>query len=217
MTQYSDDLLAEFVLGHLSAADAAGIEAEAARSAPLRATIDELRELLTGVALIVEDASPPAELRERVLSSASKVNRFASFANRVAQLIDVTVDKARQLLAAIDSAVAWEPGLAEGMSLYHLDAGPAAANAVVGFVKLKAGVAFPTHTHIGQETVLILQGRCTDEDGTVSGPGDEVVKAGGTTHFFTTHGDAPDFIYLAVVFEGVQIGDIVMGPDDPNL
>ena len=217
MTQFSDELLAEYVLGHLSESDAAAIEAEAANSAVLRSSIDEIAGLLTGVAFSLPEAGPSIAVRERLIASCENTNRFEQFASRVGELIDVAKDKAERLLAAIDSATSWGDGPIPGMSLYHLDGGPSVSNAVVGFIRLEAGLGFPTHTHLGDEIVLVLQGRCTDEDGTVSEVGDEIVKASGTTHAFATDPDGPDFVYLAVVQEGVEIGDMVFRPGDPGL
>ena len=71
------------------------------------------------------------------------------------------------------------------------------------------------HTHLGEEKVVILQGSCRDEDGTVLKAGDYMTKATGTAHSFTVL-DGPTLIYLSVIEEGIQIGDQVIKYDSPN-
>ena len=45
-----------------------------------------------------------------------------------------------------------------GMDLFHIQGGPAVADAVNGFVRLAAGLHFPPHTHVGNEKVFVLEG-----------------------------------------------------------
>jgi len=216
MTRFSDDILAEYVLGTLDEPTRLEVARLAAESAELRQTIHEIEALLCVPAAALEPVAPSAAVRDRLLASIATENRFARFADRVGQLLDLGRQKAQALLAAIDEATSWEPGFAEGISLYHLDGGPAVANAVVGFVKIAAGTGFPHHEHIGEEIVYVLQGACRDDvDGQIGRPGDEIRKPAGSEHAFSTLPGA-DFIYLAVVYDGVKIGDMVMGPDSPD-
>lgn len=144
--------------------------------------------------------APPARLKARILRSMEKP-RYA-FLDRVAWLLDLTVERARAVLDSLDDLSLWEPG-GEGCLLRHLDAGPSLANAVVGLVHVKAGIRFPRHVHVGEETVLILEGGIEDDSGRVFLPGDLAPMPAGSEHEFKAlPGD--DLLYLAVVQEGVD-------------
>lgn len=160
-------------------------------------------ELWAALSLAGPRMTPSAGLRDAVLAGAS--DPLSAFAGRVSRLIDVSVERARAMLASIAQPSVWEPGLVEGMALCHLSAGPSLAGAVVGFVRVAPGLRFPRHTHIGEETVMVLQGGLRDETGALWLPGDIVPAAAGSTHTFDA---APDeeLIYLAVVQSGVDFG-----------
>ena len=164
----------------------------------------------------LEPISPAPAVFKRLMASVDPANRFDAFADSVAQLMDVAIEKARTLLAAIDEPGSWEPGPFPGLHLYHLEGGPRTADAIVGFIRIDAGSLFPPHTHLGEESVLVLQGGYQDEDGTLVRAGEIAVAEPGTTHLFTALKDE-DLIYLVVVFEGIQIGDQIMRPGDPRI
>jgi anti-sigma factor ChrR (cupin superfamily) len=54
----------------------------------------------------------------------------------------------------------------------HLTAGPRSP-ADAGFVRVAAGTVFPLHRHVGDETVLVLQGSYSDSDGAVVRAGEQ--------------------------------------------
>jgi len=91
-------------------------------------------EALADLALSLPRSTPSPAVRERVMKSVSATNRFEKFAAQVAALIDVSVDKARELVGRIDDAKSWMATHVEGVFSYDLPAGPAVADAVVGFV-----------------------------------------------------------------------------------
>jgi quercetin dioxygenase-like cupin family protein len=157
--------------------------------------------------------SPGARAR---LLGATESGRLGRFAAAVGRLMDVAEHGARALLDGIDRATSWEPGPADGIALFHISGGPAVANAVTGFVRVRAGVEFPRHTHLGDEVVLVVQGGFRDgEDGSTAHVGDEVRRTAGTSHALTAL-DGPDLIYLAVIQDGVDIGGQVMRAGDPG-
>ena len=108
-------------------------------------------DALTALALALPPVPPPLELRARLLKSIAAANRFEQFADRVAALIDVTLENARALLGKIDEAASWVESPLPGVRLYHLDGGPSMAQAVVGFVRIEPGHVFPDHSHHGPE------------------------------------------------------------------
>jgi anti-sigma factor ChrR (cupin superfamily) len=172
-------------------------------------------EALTSLALSLPRASPSPEVRKRVLESVSVTNRFEMFAAQVAELIDVGIDKARELVGRIDDAKSWMTTYVPGVFSYDLPVGPAAADAVVGFVKISAGYVFPDHEHLGDEAMLVVQGSCVDDSGTVIKRGDLIRMPPGTHHQFKAR-PGPDFIYLGVAHKGFMMGGQHIKPGDPR-
>ena len=172
-------------------------------------------EGLVALTLALPEAAPPPPLRDRILRSVSGVSRFDDFAERTARIIDVAVDKARALLARIDDPAAWSDGPLPGVRLYHLDGGPAMANAVVGLVRIKPGSVFPEHTHQGTEVALVLQGSCVEGDGRVSRRGDLLQMESSSTHMLTAL-PGPDLVYVAAVQNGFLLFGEHIKPGDPR-
>lgn len=180
------------------------MRADAIQEAALELELDDagLAALLEGLALSVEPLSPPSSAKERLVGeSAEPGKRFFPFLDRLTKMVHLGVDTVKGLLAKIDDATAWEP-MGPDIGLMHLPTAPATAGADVGFVKLRAGARFPVHTHLGAETVLVLQGGFRDEDGTEYVAGDVVEEVGDTTHYFDAL-PGPDLVYAVVVF-GVE-------------
>jgi anti-sigma factor ChrR (cupin superfamily) len=191
----------------------------------VRAHLDECRqcaveyrlsaEALANLAMSLSRIAPSPAVRERVLKSLSTTNRFEMFAAQVADLIDVSIDQARELVRRIDDATSWMATHVAGIFSYDLPVGPAAADAVVGFVKLHPGIVFPDHEHMGDEVMLVVQGSCIDSDGTVMRRGDLIRMSPGTHHDFKAQ-PGPDFIYLGVAHKGIMMGGQHLKPGDPR-
>ena len=150
------------------------------------------------------ELSPAPELRERLLGDARSEGRLARFAGAVAELLDVGTAKAKELLERIDDPSAWSLEL-PGISFLWVEGGPSVANAVRGFVRVAAGQEFPDHEHLGDETVLVLQGGFEDvQRGKVFLPGDVDKMPTGTNHGFRALPGGPDLVKLAVVQTGLR-------------
>ncbi len=203
MSPHVDDLLPEYAAGTLAEELAATVEAHLPgcnRCARELAVIDDIYASLP---LALEPETPPPWLRERILTAVAKTSRFEALVGRVAGMLDVARERARELLALIDEPASWVPGPAVAR-LIHLSAGPRVADANCGFVWQPAGAGFPQHRHIGEEQVLVLQGGFEDDDGRVYRRGDEAVKAGGSEHHFTAL-PGTDLVYLVVLYGGLHI------------
>lgn len=172
-------------------------------------------EALARVALSMPPVPPSPQTRQRLLASVAHVSRFDAFSAQVAKLIDVTADTARGLLARIDDAAAWVATPLEGIWSYDLDGGPAVAEAVVGFVKVKPGVTFPEHSHVGEDAAFVVQGSCAEADGRISKRGDLIVMAPGTAHELRAL-PGPDFIYLGVAQQGFIVFGQHVKKGDPR-
>jgi hypothetical protein len=178
-------------------------------------------EQLAELANVLAPVAPPSTLRDRLLSSALSSERGAGrlhrFAAQVAKLLDVDEAEAQRLLDGIDRSDEWDESPLPGVTLYHLDGGPAVADAITGFIQIERGGSFPHHSHLGDEHVLVLQGRCRDKtSGEVFGPGDIADSDDDHEHELEVM-PGPAFIYLAVAFGGIDIGGVVFKPGDPRM
>ena len=172
-------------------------------------------EALANLALSLPRATPSPRIRERMLKSLSTTNRFEMFAAQVAELIDVSVDKAREIVGRIDDAKAWVETHVPGIFSYDLPIGPAVADAVVGFVRVRSGQTFPDHEHMGDEAMLVVQGSCIDSNGLLMRRGDLIRLPPRSHHEFTAQ-SGPDFIYLGVAKNGFVMGGEHIKPGDPR-
>ena len=137
---------------------------------------------------------PPDSGRSRLLSAAAEGNRFADFTERVAELFDIPVAKARKILDRIDDPARWTPGPGPGVTLLGTRPGAAYEGALCGFVRVAPGARFPQHDHLGAEDSIVLQGACTDSDGTVYRRYQDMHYDEGTSHDFEACEGGPDFL-----------------------
>jgi hypothetical protein len=203
MTPHVIDLLPELALGALPESDRISVKRHVEDCADCAGELDAINETLAELLLGLEPVAPDPAVLERVMTSCER-GRFARFADAIARIFDVTAERARELLASIDDAAAWEAGPCPGTNLIHFEAGPACAGADTGFVRVEPGLRFPWHAHLGEETNLVLQSSCTDSDGTTYRRGDSFVNPSGSEHDFTAAPGDSDFIYAVRVFDGVD-------------
>jgi quercetin dioxygenase-like cupin family protein len=178
----------------------------------LHTNAPELAEL----GLLIPSETPPPSLRARLMQSIAITGRFDHLLDEVAQWVQVGAERARELLGWIDEAIRWEPGPGAGISLLHLEGHIGLTNVIAGWVRVEPGEAFPHHEHLGREVVLVLQGWYVDDDGTEVRTGEVAEKAAGTEHGFRVPLDSPPLVYMALVWEGVKIGEHVLRPGDPG-
>lgn len=202
------DLLPEYAAGTLAEPAAHAVEEHLGRCNLCARELAVLDDTYAALALALPAPPPPEWLRGRVLAAAVRHGRFESLVARVAGMLDVARDRARELLAQIDDAAAWVAGPGPSQ-LIHLPPGPRVAALNCGFVRVPAGEVFPPHRHLGDEHVLVLQGGYEDSDGATLHRGDEAFKPGGSEHHFTALPGA-DLVYLVVLANGIDI------PSDPG-
>jgi putative transcriptional regulator len=195
MTTDIRELLPLYALGELSGDEAAAVERAVDADPKLAAELDGYLELGA--------IAPAPDLKARLIASAGG-GRFEKFADRMAKLLDVTIDRARELLGLIERPSSWENPV-PGVSLIHFDGGPAYAAADCGFVRIAPGCKFPWHTHRGEEVSVILSGAMRDVDGRVLRAGDELIHQQGTQHELAADGDEP-VIYVARAMNGIEVG-----------
>lgn len=205
------ELLPLYALGILESQEVAMVDAAVAKDPALAA---ELASYQASADLLVVPATPGAEVHTRLLAAIGS-GRFEKFSARIASLYDVTVEKARELLALIERPASWnpEPG---GIGLVHFNAGAAYAAADCGFIRLEPGAVFPPHKHLGEEASIVLQGHLRDAaSGRLLGPGDELAQAEGSEHHLTCEGPEP-CIFAARAMNGIEIAGVLARPTKPG-
>jgi putative transcriptional regulator len=193
------ELLPLFALGVLDADEASEVERAVAADPALAAELAAYRD---AAALIAAPVEPAPDVKARLLASVGG-GRFERFSARFAQLFDVTVEKARELLGLVERPASWENPL-PGIGLVHFSGGPLCATADCGFIRIAPGCTFPWHTHRGEEVSLILAGTLRDHSGKLLRPGDELVQAEGSQHDLSAAGDQ-DVIFAARAFNGIDV------------
>jgi hypothetical protein len=169
--------------------------------------VEDAASVDLGLSYVITDlpaVQPPAGLRERMLGAARPEERLARYAEPICALLGIERAEALALLARIDEPSAWLD-LLPGISLLPAPAGSRAQGALRGFVRVRAGVEFPEHSHLGEEAVMIMQGYYTDNvTGQVFGPGDVPCHAVDTQHSFRVFADGPDLLGLVVAHGGLR-------------
>ncbi len=165
----------------------------------------EARDLAEAMPLAIAGDSPPPALRDRLVKTvATAPERFAPFASRMAAMVDLGVERARELLSSVLDDKSWEAGPLPGVSLIHFDGGARVAHADCGFVRVPAGTHFPRHRHLGTERVLLIFGSYRDSDGNVYAAGDVHEKLAGTEHSYVVAPDS-DLVLLLVLEQGIEM------------
>ena len=169
------------------------------------------------LARLAKEGAAPKGLRAKLLADATLEGRFDHHAAGVAELLNLSEERARELLDGIGLAESWHASPVPNVELYDIEGGPGTEDAITGFLRITEMAGFPPHEHLGDEAVLILQGSCEDSvSGTIFRPGDIARMAEGTSHALLAR-PGPDLVYLSVIQTGVKIGDHVFGPDDTGI
>ncbi|MBC8071976.1 MAG: cupin domain-containing protein [Deltaproteobacteria bacterium] len=161
---------------------------------------DELDpRVLDALANALEPTAVPAPgLRARLFGTITGRERFLPFLDRLIALFDLPEEETRREVDAIlDPDAEWEPML-DGCSFRDFEGGPALGDAHAGLIRLQPGAVFPSHRHVGEERILLLQGRVRDSEGNEYRAGDTIVSADGSAHDMLAIGDE-EVIYAAVV------------------
>jgi ChrR Cupin-like domain len=206
------ELLPLYALGILEPEEASAVERAVAQDAALAT---ELASYQTSAELLVVPVAPAPDVKVRLLASVGG-SRFETFSARLAELYDVTVDKARELLGLIERPTSWNQE-AGGISLVHFNGGAAYAAADCGFIRLEPGAVFPPHKHLGDEASLVLQGQLRDaSSGRLLGPGDELLQTEGSEHHLICEGTEP-CIFAARALNGIEVAGAPARPTKPAL
>jgi putative transcriptional regulator len=203
MSGHIDAHLAELLFGDVSAEDRRELEAHAVDCARCAGELAAATETFSALASALEPEPPSPELRARILDALEPSPRHF-WLDKVAQLFDLTRERARALLDRLDDPAAWQGGPVEQSWMFFVDeVGPRLEGAFCTLVKLDPGVQWPAHRHLGQELMLVLEGGYRESDGHEVHPGDVRVMAEGTAHGFTAF-PHEGCLSAAIVYNGVE-------------
>ncbi len=200
----SEVRLLEYALGDLEPREARDVEVALSGSAELRA---ELAELRAALGVLAESGAATASVRagrERLLADLQGWRRFLPFSSEFAELFDLDVTTAEDVLKATDRLADWTPVGVPGIRAFHFAGGPRLAGIDAGLVQFEKGAAFPRHRHHGRELTFILQGSFHFSTGERLGPGQSILLDGGVHHVFA----APDSeVIYATYHDGLTLED----------
>jgi anti-sigma factor ChrR (cupin superfamily) len=173
----------------------------------LRAAENRLAEIVA----LASDVAPPPELRGRVLKSIAETPRLVRFTEIVASMLDVSLEKAREYLAALDDPSRWEKTPFDGVTRIPVEGGPHTMGAVAHFVRVEPGKVVPMHEHLGPEVGVFLQGRGRHDDGRLCEIGELDERSIGTSHSVEGLPGVAS-VMLVVARGGVRFGDFELLP-----
>jgi hypothetical protein len=211
MTEHVLDDLHEYALSILEAERYQTVKAHLRECRPCTKALGILNDALSD-AVAPEQVTPATALRSRLLADISKIAPYSLYHDEMAKILLGSKDALQEELTAMPHPRSWVDGPIPRCRLFPCVAAAAPRDAIRTLVLMESGSHFPKHEHLGDETVLVLQGSLLHSDGKVSRPGEILHMAKGTSHAF----DVPeglDLIYLAVVDRGIQIGDLVISAD----
>ena len=188
--------LVDYAVGAISGSPiATGVADHLRDCVTCRAELAALEEAFSELPLILAPVTVTPDLRVQVLDAAKYTHLMA-----LAGLFDLPSEAARAIL---DDDDAWVPGPFPGVSVVHLEGGPAVAGADVGLVQNPPGHVMPEHDHLGEERVLVLQGEILDSRGTSYRPGDVCVMRPGERHGHVA-GPLVPLVFALVLWKGIE-------------
>jgi anti-sigma factor ChrR (cupin superfamily) len=167
--------------------------------------------VLDALVLGLEPSKPGASLRDTLMGAISTKARFLPFLDRMMRIFDLPEAQAQKELDTIDQPDAWEQ-MMPGVAVRDFESGDATGEAHGGLVRVEPGHAFPRHSHVGEETVLVLQGQLEDDEGRRYRAGDVIISDDQTDHELRVVGEQA-VLYAALV---IAIEIQASGDDDDD-
>src|SRR5688572_6299631 len=118
------DLLWDYALRTLTPELRREVEAELSGSPELRAELAELTDLAGVLPLSLPPVAPAPAVKQRLLKSIAARDPFAPWLEKVALLLDLSLEHAKALLERLHDPAAWRPSGLDGLSVMFVKGGP---------------------------------------------------------------------------------------------
>lgn len=188
MDDHVEAELEDYALGTLEAAERPRVTTHVTACPSCAAALSMVEDAVN----VLSTAMPSvARVRHRIEAQLMGPGRFAHFKTQLATLFDLAEPAVDALLARVDAKDGWEGGLARGVEVLTVEAGPKREGFMTALVRVDAGAEFPEHGHGAEEQVLVLEGGYLDSTGVEVWRGELDVRQPGTSHSFTALPDAP--------------------------
>lgn len=139
----------------------------------------------------VEPVSLPPALLPSLLAQVRATDRMTHFVPQLRALYDLTQQEALALIEQIRSSKDWSEGPAPGVKLLPVMPGPKASMKIAAIVYLDTDAEFPSHPHMGNEAVFVLEGAYRDSSGAEFWRGEMHQSGPGSEHSFRAIGGIP--------------------------
>lgn len=158
------------------------------------------------------EVATPA-LRSRLLTDIASITPYSLYHDDMARLLQASKGAVNAEMGLMPHPASWVDGPIPDCRLLPWTAESDKEDSIMALVLMESGSHFPMHEHIGDETVLIVQGSLLNDDGKLYRPGEQLHMVAGTSHEFNVP-EGLDLIYLAISEKGVRIGDLLIKPGD---
>ena len=158
LADHVGDHLPELVLGTLAPATRTQVEAHLATCPACQSELRGLARAASALPWLERSTPPGPQVLSNVLAQVEGPERFLDYADRLADLFDVSEAEAKRLSALLVVPQSWEAGPADGIDVIPVVVGPKRAGGFAGFVRIPPGRMFPAHRHLAVELNLVLQG-----------------------------------------------------------
>ena len=212
MTEHGVDNLHEYVLNTLEATEAEHVREHLRGCRGCVLALGTISDLISDAVVsdvVVSDQSvsdqvvsdaivKPMQLtdfssaRSRLLDQITALGPYSLYRDEMAAILGGSKEALAQELEAMPHPDTWMDGPIPRCRLYGCTAAAGPRDAIRTLVLMESGSHFPKHEHLGDETVLILQGTLLHEDGKIYRPGAVLRMAKGTSHAF----DVPEGLDL---------------------
>jgi anti-sigma factor ChrR (cupin superfamily) len=180
LIEHVEDRLEALILGQLGPDEAARVE-EHLTACPACAD-RHADQLLSGDPGSAERPPVPAgdALRSRLFGALDHLERFASFAPRLAALTAISTNDARLALHTFAAPEQMQATAVRGLRITPLRSRDPSIRAMLAW--FEPGAILPRHTHTGEECVLVFEGAFATDDGEIVRAGEEQRCVAGTSH-----------------------------------
>jgi anti-sigma factor ChrR (cupin superfamily) len=193
MNEGTDDGLSELAFVAAHGAESADERFDAASHARSCVDCRAILEVMEHALASSIPAVPPSEAsRSRLLTAAEGAHRHAPFVGRVATLFELDDEAASSLLTSVaTSDRGWRRGPGDGTAMWPVRSPANARGTQTLLLRIDGGCAFPKHRHLGDETVLVLEGAFRSNGDARASAGDVMTVPPNSVHHLSVAPGAP--------------------------